>query len=197
MTGTPTKILTGRYLVRRRQIIDASLPSNSNCCGREEKKQHSAPPIAARKPIQREETVPSPPSEFIIEVPKQSAAVVSAVAEEKAPLFYELLCNAWPSSTERVENLAITWKRCQFSNEAISIKPITASMRSSARRRASWWYSVSSTGHRQEVRSDTSRSRIHLCTATARLLHDSERWRHVSQMAGVSVSNSDVSCGGR
>lgn len=56
--------------------------------------------------------------------------------DDSMPLFYQLMSNAWPKSNERVENLAITQKRCEFSNEAISIKPVTAS------RSKQWFWSI-------------------------------------------------------
>jgi hypothetical protein len=98
--------------------------SNENCCGTEEKKiKH--PLVKVKKPFKTKDSIISKPTEFIIEVPKQTTTPDLA-SNEKSPLFDKVISNAWPLSSERVENLIITNKRCQFSNEVISIKPITA-----------------------------------------------------------------------
>jgi hypothetical protein len=123
------------FFVHKRDIID-SLPSiiimaetpvtslNENCCGTNEKKiKH--PLVKVKRTAKTNENIISKPNELIIEVPKQTR-VPDVVSNEKLPLFYEIISNAWPLSNERVENLMITNKRCQFSNESISIKPITA-----------------------------------------------------------------------
>jgi hypothetical protein len=129
----------GRFLVLKRNIIDSllfpsvstgtmtdksTIPFNQNCCGKEEKRIN-LPSVKAKKSLKPIDNMVSKPDEFIIEVPKQSKAPEVSTTE-KLPLFYEIISNAWPLSNERVENLMITNKRCQFSNEAISIKPITA-----------------------------------------------------------------------
>jgi len=130
-----------RFFVHKRNIIDSlSFPSisiailteklitssNQNCCRREEKKVQF-PSIKIKKLSETKDNIISKPDEFIIEVPKQTK-IPKILSDEKLPLFYEVITNAWPLSNERVENLTITNKRCHFSNEAISIKPITASM---------------------------------------------------------------------
>jgi hypothetical protein len=134
-----SSILSRRVFVRKRDIINSlSFPStsivilteksitssNQNCCGREEKKVQF-PSTKIKKLRETKESIISKPDEFIIEVPKQTR-IPNVVSNEKLPLFYELIINTWPLSNERIENLTITNKRCQFSNEAISIKPITA-----------------------------------------------------------------------
>jgi len=98
--------------------------SNQNCCGKEEKKVQ-LPPIKIKKLPKTKDSIISQPNEYIIEVPKQTK-IPEIVSNEKFPLFYEVIANTWPLSNERVENLIISNKRCYFSNEAISIKPITA-----------------------------------------------------------------------
>ncbi len=124
-------ILSKRLFVRKRNIIDslsfAKLTEksiNKNCCGKEEKKVR-LPPIKIKKLPETKESIISQPNEYIIEVPKQTR-IPEVVSNEKFPLFYEIMTNTWPLSNERIENLIITNKRCHFSNEAISIKPITA-----------------------------------------------------------------------
>jgi hypothetical protein len=124
-----------RFFVRKQNIIYSSptitistdrlvTSSNENCCGTEEKKVE-LPPVKVKQHSKAKDSIISKPDDFIIEVPKQTR-VPKVVSNEKVPLFYEVISNAWPLSNERVENLMISNKRCQFSNEAISIKPITA-----------------------------------------------------------------------
>jgi hypothetical protein len=123
-------ISSRRFFIRKRDIIDltslttlieTSIPSsNENCCRREEKK-------VQLPQTKIKESIISIPNESIINVPKQTR-ILEAVSFEKVPLCYEILDNSWPLSNERVENLMITNKRCYFSNEAISIKPITAGL---------------------------------------------------------------------
>ena len=126
--------LSPRFFVHKQNIIvprifSSSLPcaitaTNANCCGSDQRKVvHFATKVQQHAKTKTE--IASPPSEFIIEVPKQTK-VAALVTDEKPSLFFEVISNAWPVSNERVENLSITHKRCQFSNEALSIKPITA-----------------------------------------------------------------------
>ena len=177
----PTKIFTGRLLVQKRKIIHPSLflshaiiSTNQSCCGAEEKKRVELVPREVRQVVKLRESAISKPDEFIIEVPKARAAP-EVLPQEKVPLFYEILSNAWPVPSERVENLTITQKRCQFSNEAVSIKPITASgfVLSSRHRSSSVW--CFSSWHRQNIWTGSSRSRVRLCAAIAWLLSDAER----------------------
>ncbi|CAF1184833.1 unnamed protein product [Rotaria magnacalcarata] len=123
-----SKSSSRRLFVHKEKIIPSSIsivvPSNRNCCGNNEKQiEHSL--IKNNKLGESKDDIISTPNDFIIEVPKQTTSVGIAL-KEKQPLFYEILNNAWPLSSERVETLTISTKRCQFSNEAISIKPITA-----------------------------------------------------------------------
>jgi hypothetical protein len=134
-------ISSRRYFVRKRDIIDlSSLPftslatltepsipsSNQNCCGREEK-HVQLPPTKIKTLPKTKESIISIQNEPIIDVPKQTQ-IPEVVSYEKVPLCHEVLGNAWPLSTERVENLMISNKRCYFSNEAVSIKPTTAGL---------------------------------------------------------------------
>ncbi|CAF3152938.1 unnamed protein product [Rotaria socialis] len=118
-----------RLFVHKEKIIPSPIsivvPSNRNCCGNNERQiiEHSL--IKKNKLGESKDNIISTPNDFIIEVPKQTKSA-GIVFKEKQPLFYEILNNAWPFSSERVETLTISTKRCQFSNEAISIKPITA-----------------------------------------------------------------------
>lgn len=129
----PTKLFTGRLLVQKRKIIDPSLflshaivSTNQSCCGAEEKKRVERVPREVRQVVKLQHSAIYRPDEFIVEVPKARVAP-EVLPKEKVPLCCEILSNAWPVQSERVENLTITQKRCQFSNEAVSIKPITAS----------------------------------------------------------------------
>ncbi|CAF1255492.1 unnamed protein product [Rotaria sordida] len=134
-----SNILSRRFFVRKRNIIDSLsypsisiaimteksiLSSNQNCCGNDEKKVQVSS-VRKSNPRQTKDNIVSTPNEFIIEIPKQTKPL-EVVSNEKLPLYYEIISNAWPLSSEHVENLIISNKRCQFSNEAISIKPITA-----------------------------------------------------------------------
>lgn len=130
-----SKFSSGRWKVQKKSIIDCNLFSNNdNCCGHDEKNVGST--VKKKKSQQTsksQERVGSKAKEYIIEIPKQqlkqqtAAAPIEKSVDDSMPLFYELKSNAWPKTSERIENLAITQKRCEFSNEAISIKPITAS----------------------------------------------------------------------
>lgn len=109
--------LSRRFFVRKKNIIDTSSyclisiatktetsiikSSNQNCFANANPKQISISSIEDRN---------------------------ASKSNERLPLFYDIISNAWPISTECVENLRISKKRCQFSNEPISIKPITASI---------------------------------------------------------------------
>jgi hypothetical protein len=120
-------ISSRRFFVRKQNIIDLRLikTSNDNCCGKEEKKTRV--PLNKIKTFSKiKKSIVSIPNESIINVQKQTR-IPESVSFEKIPLCYEALDNAWPLSNERVKNLMITNKRCYFSNEAVSIKPITAS----------------------------------------------------------------------
>ncbi|CAF1450270.1 unnamed protein product [Rotaria sp. Silwood1] len=131
--------LSRRFFVRRRNIIDllsspsisieimtekSIISSNKNCCGNDEKKVRISS-VKNDNPRTTKDKIISTPNELIIEIPKQTKPL-EVVSNKNLPLFYEIISNAWPLSNERVENLIISNKRCQFSNEAISIKPITA-----------------------------------------------------------------------
>lgn len=123
--------LSRRFLVRKRNIIltKKSIRSfNQNCYGREEKKIKS-PTIKIKNHPETKKSIISKADEIIIEVPKQTT-IPQVRSNQKVPLFSEIITNAWLLSNERIENLIITNKRCQFSNEAISIKPITAGISS-------------------------------------------------------------------
>jgi hypothetical protein len=135
-------LLSRRFFVRKRNILESLLfpfisidilteksapSSNQNCCGREEKKVQLQATTKVKKLPKTKDSIISIPTELIIEVPKQTK-IPQVVSNEKLPLFYEVISNTWPISHERVENLIISRKRCYFSNEAISIKPITAGL---------------------------------------------------------------------
>lgn len=124
-----SKFSSKRWKVQKKCIIDSTLFSNNdNCCGNDEKNVVSTvKKKTSRQTSKSQERLASKAKEYIIEIPKQKTVVIEEAVDDSIPLFYELMSNAWPKSNERVENLAITQKRCEFSNEAISIKPVTAS----------------------------------------------------------------------
>ena len=127
MTLIFSRITSQRFFVHKRNLIDTSiLSSNENCCVKEKKKV-SIPIRKVKSVVKIKEKTITKPDEFIVEVPKQ-ATRPQTVSETKLALFDEIFNNSWKPSTEFVENVRITRKRCCFSNEAISIKPITAGL---------------------------------------------------------------------
>ncbi|CAF0887426.1 unnamed protein product [Adineta steineri] len=130
----PSYSSSQRFFVRKENIINSipfsstteksNISSNQNCCKPEEKKI-SLPSIKAKQQSNAKDNFISAQDESIIEIPKQTKTV-EIDSNEKLPLYCEVISNAWPVSNTRIENLNISFKRCQFSNEAISIKPITA-----------------------------------------------------------------------
>jgi hypothetical protein len=117
------KFSSKRILVYKRHIIrsstfvsQGSTNINQNCFDRE----------SIKSDIVRQTNVLSNVNESTIDIAKQRL-VHEVTTNNDLPLFYELLRNAWPISDIHVEHTMVTLKRCQFSNEAISIKPVTAS----------------------------------------------------------------------
>lgn len=99
-------------------ILEKSLTKlNQNCCRNN---------LAQTRIQPTKDKILDRTDEFIVEIPKQTKSKEDTILNEKKTLLNEIFTNSWPSSSEYVENLIITNKRCQFSNEAISIKPITA-----------------------------------------------------------------------
>ena len=116
-----------RFFVRKENLIDASiLSSNENCCVNEKKNVH-IPITKVKSIVQIKEKITTEPEEIIVEVSKQTA-ISKTLSDAKSTLFDEILNNSWSRSNELVENVMITRKRCYFSSEALSIKPITASL---------------------------------------------------------------------
>ena len=129
-----------RFVVHKRNIID-SLPnlatsmaiitkesilsSNENCCRTQETEIIQPSSTQDNKNLKINENMLSESKEFIVDVPKQTQPLEN-MSNQKLPLFDDVMNNAWSLSNIRIENLTITNKRCQFSNEAVSIKPITA-----------------------------------------------------------------------
>ena len=107
-------------------LLSHSIASNQNCCGSKEKKS-ARQSVKIKRHSAAKDKIILRPSELIIDVPKQTN-IPKEISNEQPPLSFELITNAWPMSNQRIENQLITNKRCQFSNEAISIKPITAGM---------------------------------------------------------------------
>ncbi|CAF2805219.1 unnamed protein product [Rotaria sp. Silwood2] len=112
--------LSRRFFVRKRNIIDSiSYPSisiakiaeksiislNQNCCGNDEKKVRISSVKNSNPHITKDKII-STSNDLIMEVPKQTKPLKVA-SNEKLPLFYEIISNAWPLSSERVENLTI------------------------------------------------------------------------------------------
>lgn len=115
MNVKPTDPLSSsrRFFVRKQDLIDLS---NENCCSGKEEKKTRVPLNKIKTLSKIKKSIISIPNESIINVQKQTR-IPEAIPFKKIPL-----------SNTRVENLVITNKRCYFANEAISIKPITASL---------------------------------------------------------------------
>ncbi|CAF0923343.1 unnamed protein product [Adineta ricciae] len=107
-----------------KSILFHSIASNQNCCGSKEQKA-ARQPVKIKRHTTAKDNIILRPSELIIDIPKQTN-IPKEKSSERLPLSFELVNNAWPISNQRIENQLISNKRCQFSNEAISIKPITA-----------------------------------------------------------------------
>jgi len=84
---------------------------NGNCCGTESKKVRVPPPTKVKNPPKAK---------------KSSIELIEQIKAINISSTQEIIRNTWPISNKRIEHFTITNKRCQFSNEAISIKPITA-----------------------------------------------------------------------
>ena len=112
-----------RYRVKKQRLINASFDTeanishvyNENCYRGEE----AVTKISEKQQSRLEE------SKIVVE--NQRMAVNVLPIEEKHSLIYEILRYAWPKSDVEIDNRIITQKRCEFSNEPISIKPITSS----------------------------------------------------------------------
>ncbi|CAF1432755.1 unnamed protein product, partial [Didymodactylos carnosus] len=108
-------------------FIRTHISTNRSCCGgeKDETLRLKKVRLLKKQPTHLRLSFSSP-------VVKNEESKIKIQTQQIAPhyeensLYNDIITNAWPVSLTYVENLAITNKRCKFSNEPVSIKPVHA-----------------------------------------------------------------------